>query len=82
MSFIAKSFFSYFSFNKNKNKNISNENNNNNNDGLQNLFKTTKKTNQTKIFSTSTSENNQNSGIFKNTETIGNNNIKNIYQKK
>ena len=82
MSFIAKSFFSYFSFNKNKNQKNSNENNNNNNDDLQNLFKTTKKTNQTKIFSTSTPENNQNSGIFKNTETNGNNNIKNIYQKK
>ena len=81
MSFIAKSFFSYFSFNKNKNKNNSNENNNNNDD-LQNLFKTTKKAKQTKIFSTSTSENNQNSGIFKNIETNGNSNIKNIYQKK
>ena len=77
MSFIAKSFFSYFSFNKNKNQNNSNENNNND---LKNLFKTTKKSKETKIFSTS--ENYLNSGIFKNTEANGNNNIKNIYQKK
>ena len=49
MSFIAKSFFSYFSFNKNKNKNNSNENNNNNDD-LQNLFKTTKKQKKQKFF--------------------------------
>ena len=70
MSFIAKSFLSYFSSNKNKNQYNSNQNNN---DDLKNLFKTTKTTKDAKIFSTS--ENSQNVGIFSFSNKKENNNI-------
>ena len=75
MSFIAKSLFSFFSSYKNQ----SNTNENNNNQ-LQNLYRTKKTTNQTKIFSSSENENKP--GIFnfndnKKKDLINNNNYTN-----